>query len=41
MKPRTNYSNVISLLYRALYSDYELTNKDLITIIDYITKEYM
>lgn len=41
MKPRTNYDKVISLLYRALYSDYELTNKDLIKIIDYITKEYM
>ena len=41
MKTRTNYSNVISLLYRALYSDYKLTSEDLKLIIDYIMKEYM
>lgn len=38
---RTNYSNVISLLYKALYSDYKLTREDLKLIIDYIMKEYM
>lgn len=41
MKPRTNYDKVISLLYKALYSDYELNDNDLKIIIDYITKEYM
>lgn len=41
MKPRTNYGKVISLLYRALYSDYELKDNDLKLIIDYIMKEYM
>lgn len=38
---RTNYGKVISLLYRALYSDYVLTDENLIEIIDYIMKEYI
>lgn len=41
MKARNNYSNVITLLYKALYSDYKLTSEDLKLIIDYIMKEYM
>ncbi len=40
MKTRTNYSNVISLLYRTLYSDYELSDKDLKLIINYVMEEY-
>lgn len=41
MKTRTNYGKVISLLYRALYSDYILSDRDFKLIIDYIMKEYM
>lgn len=40
MKTRTNYSNVISLLYKALYSDYKLTSEDLKYIINYVMEEY-
>lgn len=40
MKPRTNYGKVISLLYGALYSDYELSDKDLKLIINYVMEEY-
>lgn len=40
MKTRTNYGKVISLLYKALYSDYKLKSEDLKLIIDYITEEY-
>ena len=38
---RTNYGKVISLLYKALYSDYKLSNDDLKIIINYIVKEYI
>lgn len=41
MKPRTNYDKVITLLYKAMYSVYQLTYKDLKIIIDYIMKEYI
>jgi hypothetical protein len=41
MKTRNNYGKVISLLYKALYGDYVLTDEDLIKIIDYIMKEYI
>ena len=37
---RRNYDRVISLLYKAMYSDYQLQYKDLKTIIDYIMEEY-
>ena len=40
MKPRTNYDKVISLLYKALYSDYELSDDDLKIIINYVMEEY-
>lgn len=37
---RTNYDKVISLLYRALYSDYKLSDDDLKIIINYVMEEY-
>lgn len=39
-KPRNNYDKVISSLYRALYGDNKLTDKELKMIIDYIMGEY-
>lgn len=41
MKTRTNYGKVISILYRALYSDYKLSDRDLKLIINYVMEEYL
>ena len=41
MKPaRKNYEKVISVLYRALYSNDPLTDEELKLIIEYIMEEY-
>lgn len=40
LKTRSGCSKVLTLLYRALYSDYELSDDDLKYIINYVMEEY-
>ena len=40
-KVRKHYDEVIGLLYSALYGDYELSDRDLKLIIEYIMNEYL
>ena len=38
IKARKGYDEVITLLYKAMYTDYKLTHKDYSKIIDFIVK---